>query len=277
MAIEINVINARGESEPFSLEKVHRSVVKSGGSRQLAEKIGKEIGEMIYPGIKTKEIFRAVKSTLKKESLETSMRFSLREGIRNLGPAGFGFEKYASEIFSAHGYSVKTNEWLRGKCIDYETDILIEKDNVLLIAECKYKNKPGEKVDVGVCLKVFASFFDIKSGGRLREQEIRPMVITNAKFTNKAITYGKCQGVELLGWNYPENNGLERLIESKNLYPITVLPSFKGCFMDVFANECVMTVKNVLDMDIEKFSRKAKISGVQLQNMKAEAELLVNN
>jgi len=275
--MEINVIDAKGESEPFSLEKVHRSVIRSGGSRQLAEKVGKEIEAMIYPGIRTKEIFRAVRDILKKESLETSMRFSLRDGIRNLGPAGFGFEKYASEIFSAHGYSIKTNEWLKGKCIDYETDILIEKDNVLLIAECKYKNKPGEKVDVGVCLKVFASFLDIDNGGHLKEKEIKPMVITNAKFTNKAIAYGKCQGVELLGWNYPENNGLERLIESKNLYPITVLPSFKDCFMDVFASECVMTVKDVLEMDIEKFSQKDKISAAQLKNLKAEAELLVNN
>ncbi|MDD5696639.1 MAG: restriction endonuclease, partial [Candidatus Pacebacteria bacterium] len=272
-----NVIDARGESEPFSLEKVHRSVIKSGGSRQLAEKVGKEIEALIYPGIKTKEIFRAVKSILKKESVETSMRFSLRDGIRTLGPAGFGFEKYASEIFSDHGYAVKTNEWLKGKCIDYETDILIEKNNVLFIAECKYKNKPGEKVDVGVCLKVFASFFDIKNSGHLKEKEIKPLVVTNAKFTNKAITYGKCQGVELLGWNYPQDNGLERLIESKNLYPVTVLPSFKGCFMDIFASECIMTVKDVLDMDIEKFSQKAKISKAQLKSLKAEAELLVND
>jgi len=275
MASEINVIDARGESEPFSLEKVHRSVIKSGGSRQLAEKVGKEIEALIYPGIKTKEIFRAVKSILKKESVETSMRFSLRDGIRTLGPAGFGFEKYASEIFSDHGYAVKTNEWLKGKCIDYETDILIEKDDVLLIAECKYKNKPGEKVDVGVCLKVFASFLDIKNGGRLKEKEIKPMVVTNAKF--KAITYGKCQGMELLGWNYPQDNGLERLIESKNLYPVTVLPSFKGYFMDIFASECIMTVKDVLEMDIEKFSQRVKISGAQLKSLKAEAELLVND
>ncbi|MDD3170688.1 MAG: restriction endonuclease [Candidatus Paceibacterota bacterium] len=277
MASEINIINARGENEPFSLEKVHRSVIKSGGSRQLAEKVGREIETMIYPGIKTKEIFKTVKSILKKESVETSMRFSLRDGIRNLGPAGFGFERYASEIFSSHGYAVQTNQWLKGKCVDYETDILIEKDGALLVAECKYKNRPGEKVDVGVCLKVFASFFDIKNGGHLKEKEIRPMVITNAKFTNKAKTYGQCQGVELLGWNYPEDNGLERLIESKNLYPVTVLSSFKGYFMDVFASECVMTVKDVLEMDIEKFSQKSKIAGAQLKKLKAEAELLVNN
>jgi len=96
---EINIINAKGESEPFSLEKVHRSVIKSGGSRELAEKVGREIEAMVYPGIETKQIFKAVKDILKRESPKTSMRFSLRDGIRRLGPAGFGFEKYVSEIF----------------------------------------------------------------------------------------------------------------------------------------------------------------------------------
>ncbi|HPD19901.1 MAG TPA: hypothetical protein PLV95_01540 [Candidatus Pacearchaeota archaeon] len=272
---EINIINAKGESEPFSLEKVHRSVIKSGGSRELAEKVGREIEAMVYPGIETKQIFKAVKDILKRESPKTSMRFSLRDGIRRLGPAGFGFEKYVSEIFFEHGYAVKTNQWFNGKCIDYETDVLLQKGNAFFIAECKYKNKAGEKIDVGVCLKVYASFLDIKNAGYL-SREAKPMVITNAKFTAKAVVYSNCQGIELLGWNYPENNGLERLIEGKGLYPVTVLPSFRGDFVDIFAAEKIMTVKDVFKMNIEKLTQKVKISKAQLKKIKAEAELLMN-
>jgi len=97
--MRINVINARGESELFSLEKVRRSVIKSGGSQQLAEKVAREIETLVYPGIETKQIFKAVKGILKRENLETSMRFSLRDGIRKLGPAGFGFENMRVRFF----------------------------------------------------------------------------------------------------------------------------------------------------------------------------------
>jgi hypothetical protein len=271
--MSINVINVQGESEPFSLKKVYRSVLRAGGSKELAHKISKEIEAKVYSGIKTKEIFKNIKSSLKKENLKTAIRFSLKEGIRKLGPAGFMFEKYISDVFKDNGYTVSTNKWIKGKCIDYETDVLIEKNRIVHIAECKYRNQLGERVDVGVCLKVYATFLDIKNGNRFK-QEIRPMVITNAKFTTKAINYSKCQGIELLGWNYPLDNGLEYLIESKNLYPVTVLPSFNNNFIDVFSSNDIMTIKDIICLDIEKFSKKTKIPVVQLEKLKKEAQTL---
>lgn len=273
MPSSINVINVQGQSEPFSLKKVYRSVLRSGGSKELAHKISKEIEAKIYPGIETKEIFKNIKNSLKKENLETAIRFSLKEGIRKLGPAGFAFEKYISDVFKDNGYVVSTNKWLKGKCIDYETDVLIEKNRIVSIAECKYRNQPGERVDVAVCLKAYATFLDIKNGNSFK-QEIKPMVITNAKFTTKAIDYSKCQGIELLGWNYPENNGLQYLIESKNLYPVTVLPSFNNNLINMFSLSDIMTIKDILSLDIEKFSKKAKIPRVQLEKLKKEARIL---
>lgn len=269
----INVINNQKEKEPFSLKKVYRSVLKSGGSKELAHKISKEIELIVYPDISTKEIFKNIKKKLKKENIETSIRFSLKEGIRMLGPEGFIFEKYIGCLFRENNYIVKTNRWINGKCIDYEIDVLIEKNNNILIGECKYRNKQGERIDVGVCLKSYATFFDIKNGNYFKE-EIKPIIITNAKFTTKAIKYANCQGVELLGWNYPENNGLEYLIENKNLYPITILPSFKQSFINAFFSNEIITIKDILLIDIEKFSKKVNIPISQLEKIKKEAQAL---
>jgi hypothetical protein len=273
MASSINVINVQGEREPFSLKKVYRSVLRSGGSKELAHKISKEIETIIYPDISTKDIFKNIKSKLKKESIETAIKFSLKEGMRKLGPTGFLFERYIGDLFREHGYTVKNNKWLKGKCIDYETDVLLEKNNTILIGECKYRNHSGERIDVSVCLKTYASFLDIKNGNGFKK-EIKPLVITNTKFTTKAIKYAECQGIELLGWNYPIDNGLERLIESKNLYPITVLPSFNQSFIEYFSNNEIMTVKDVLLIDVAKLSKKAKIPTSQLEKLKKEAQVL---
>lgn len=273
MSTLINVINNQKEREPFSLKKVYRSVLKSGGSKELAHKISKDIEAIIYPDISTKEIFRNIKKKLKKESLQTAIKFSLKEGIRKLGPDGFIFEKYIGCLFKKNNHIVKMNIWLNGKCIDHEIDVLIEKNNTILIGECKYRNKQGERIDVGVCLKAYAAFFDIKNSDYFKK-EIKPIVITNAKFTTKAIKYANCQGVELLGWNYPENNGLEYLIESNNLYPVTVLPSFNQNLINTFFLNEVMTIRDILSLDIEKFSKKVNIPTSQLEKLRKEAQVL---
>jgi len=273
MPSSINVINVQGEKEPFSLKKVYRSVLRSGGSKELAHKISKEIESKVYSDISTKEIFKNIKNSLKKENLEIAIKFSLKESIRKLGPTGFIFEKYVGNLFNQNGYIVKTNRWLNGKCIDYEIDVFLEKNNIVWVGECKYRNKPGERIDVGVCLKSFATFLDIKNGKDLKK-ESKIIIITNAKFTTKAIKYSNCQGIELLGWNYPENEGLQYLIESKNLYPITILPSFNQNLINNFFVNNVMTVKDVLSLDIEKFPQKINISKVQLEKLKKEAQIL---
>jgi hypothetical protein len=273
MPSSINVINVQGEKEPFSLKKVYRSVLRSGGSKELAHKISKEIESKVYSDISTKEIFKNIKNSLKKENLEIAIKFSLKESIRKLGPTGFIFEKYVGNLFNQNGYIDKTNRWLNGKCIDYEIDVFLEKNNIVWVGECKYRNKPGERIDVGVCLKSFATFLDIKNGKDLKK-ESKIIIITNAKFTTKAIKYSNCQGIELLGWNYPENEGLQYLIESKNLYPITILPSFNQNLINNFFVNNVMTVKDVLSLDIEKFPQKINISKVQLEKLKKEAQIL---
>jgi hypothetical protein len=48
-------------------------------------------------------------------------------------------------------------------------------------------------------------------------------LITNTKFTKNAITYGKCNGLNIVGWNYPSRGNLKDLIEGANLLPITIL------------------------------------------------------
>jgi hypothetical protein len=48
-------------------------------------------------------------------------------------------------------------------------------------------------------------------------------VVTNTRFTEDAIQYGKCSGLVLIGWDYPQQGSLSDRINLAGLHPITCL------------------------------------------------------
>ena len=270
------VIKFNGEEEPFSAKKVYQSARRVGASKKLAEEISKKVKKKIYPGIKTSEIFRLVKSLLKQEAPTVALKFNLKEGIKKLGPTGFPFEKYIGEIFSRGGFEVKLNQHPFGSCCRYEIDFLAKKNNLLYIGECKYRNLPGGKVHSDVALANYARFLDLKKGNFFsKELKTKSLLVTNRKFTSKAIKYSNCVGVELLGWSYPKKQGLEYLIDSQKLYPITILPSLNKYLTEIFVSKKIMLTKDLLMIDIDKFSKETRIVKNKLKVLKKEAEILL--
>ena len=239
----MKVIKFDGNKEDFSSEKVYRSAKRAGASNDLARKISKEIEGKAYPNIKTAEIYRDVKKMLNQKS---SLRFSLKKAIRKLGPTGFPFEKYIGEILSLQGYKVKLNQQVAGKCCVHEIDFVAEKNGITYIGECKYRNLADGKVHSKDALANYARYLDIKGN----KDNIKSILVTNNKFTSKSIKYCKCVGVDLLGWRYP-SKGLEHLIESQKLYPITILPGLNNYSASVLVEKKLMLAKDLLDKDIK--------------------------
>lgn len=273
----VYVINLRGEKENFSANKVYESAKRAGANPELAQQISDKIKKEVYPGIKTSEIFKRVKQLLKKEDFKTALKFSLKEGMRKLGPTGFSFEKYIGSIFSSLGFEVKLNLQISGKCCSYEIDFLAQKDNVLYVGECKYRHIKGEKVDSGVALENYARFLDIKEGSYLKDNKakLKTIIVTNAKFTAKAKKYSKCVGTELWGWRYPPRRGLEKIVEERKLYPITILPSLTKELIEAFSLKKKMLARDVLDVNHIKVFTQSKTLESQLQKLKKEARILL--
>jgi hypothetical protein len=274
------IINSRGEQERFSPQKVYRSARRVGASAKLAQKITQEISGHIYTGIKTSEIFKQVKKMLHRETPVAALRFSLKEAMKALGPTGFPFEKYICNIFQSWGYLVKANQIMSGGCCSgYEIDFTAQKDNLLKIGECKYHNARQGLVQIEVALANYARFLDIRTSfdslKKSGSPEIKSILVTNTRFSSRAIQYSECMGVELLGWNYPKNKGLEHLIDAQNLYPITILPSFKADWGNLFSCYDMMLVKDVLREDQNKLAKKLKISKEELKPLLAEARSLI--
>jgi len=273
------VINVRGEKEPFSLKKVYQSAKRAGASGFLARKIAEDVQQAVYPGIKTSEIFNKVKNLLRKEDFRTAIRFSLKKGIQKLGPTGFPFEKYIGAIFENLGYKVELNQFLPGRCLKYEIDFLAKKRDLLYVGECKYRNLLEEgKIHSNIILILFAKFFDLKEGifsRKFKDLNIKSFLVTDAKFTNDVIKFAKIRGIELLGWKYPNGRGLEFLIESENLYPITILPSLKNYLAEIFVSKKIMLVEDFLKIDIFKLSKENKIPLNHLKVLVNEGKILL--
>lgn len=274
---KLYVINSRGKKEPFSFSKVYQSARRAGAPKDLAQKIAKTIQKEIYPGIKTKKIFRRVKSMLQRTTPQAALRFNLKEAMRKLGPTGFPFEKFAGEILTTEGFEVKFNQHIKGRCATYEIDLVAEKEGGLYLGECKYHRRRGERVDLAVSLANYARFLDVKEalGKKYKKELVRSLLVTNTKFTSKAIRYSRCVGVELLGWDWPRGKGLEYLVDTKKLYPITILPSFKGRLIDIFSAKKMMLARDLLRESSAEIARRLNLAQKHIDPLIKEAKILL--
>jgi hypothetical protein len=272
----IMVIKYSGEKEPFSIKKVYNSAMRAGASSFLAKEISREVEKEVYQNISTSEIFKKIKARLKKENLQLAMRFSLKDAMKKIGPAGFVFEDYARRVLSHYEMKVDPSMIIQGKCCQYEIDFLAFKEDLVYLGECKYRNNSGDRVDINVCLKSFAILDDVKNRGRFKDKKVNFLIVTNSRFTNEAIKYSNCKGIELLGWDYPQNKGLEDMVEAKKLYPINILPSFKGYLAEALKKDRVMLVDDIFSLNIEKFGKRVNIPKKQLELLRKEAEILMD-
>jgi len=277
MAKLLYVTNSLEEQERFSLKKVYRSARRVGASKGLAQKIVGIISREAYPGIATSEIFDRINSLLYQKQPQAALRFNLKKAMKRLGPSGFPFEKFAAKILASSGFEIQLNQYIQGYCCLYETDVLAKKGNILYLVECKYRNQPGGIVHLNNVLANQAKFLDILKGGHCKKVKLRSLLVTNSKFTDQAIKYSQCVGMELLGWSYPRKNGLEHIIDRENLYPITVLPSLKPYLADVFVSNNIMLVKDLLGLDINRFLKETGISIRQLRPLMEEAKILIES
>lgn len=214
----MKVIKRDGRIEDFSEEKIIKTVTRAGLDKEKARIVAERVKEEIYDGITTEEILRIVSKEIERFSHKVSAKYNLKASLLRLGPAGYGFEKFVSSLLREYGYKTTLNKFINGKCATHEIDVIAEKDEKFII-ECKFHNAPGY-TGLKEILYSYARFLDIIEAGNKFDAL---WIFTNTKFSSDAIRFGECRKVKLTGWRYPEDNGIEFLLENKKLYPITIL------------------------------------------------------
>jgi len=252
----VYIIKADGTREIFDREKLEKSLRKNGTEKELATSIVSKVESDIVEGSTTKEIYRQAFGLLKKGQRPIALKYSLRKAVAELGPSGFPFEKYVSEIFKAQGYQIITDQIVMGKCVPHEVDVVAFNEKDLIMMEAKFHTDFGTTSDLKVVLYVKARFDDLQNnifnyGGRERKMT-QGILVTNTKFSSTAIQYGECAKLNMLGWNYPHNHNLHDMIIKYDLLPITVLTTLTQAEKKMFLANNIVLSKQLGDFGLLK-------------------------
>lgn len=223
----ILVRKASGADEPFSTEKLQNSLRNAGADADRIREIVSDIEEWIYPGVTTKKIYARAFAMLHREKTVAAIRYKLKQAILELGPTGYVFEKLIGQILEKLGYEIQVGQIVEGACITHEVDVIATSAGKQCFVECKYAHDQGKTVNIQVPLYVHSRVHDIIDKRKLQPGyqgfEFLGWVVTNTGFSSDCIEYAKCSGLHLLGWDYPQGNGLKTLIEKEKVFPVTIL------------------------------------------------------
>ncbi|OYX23615.1 MAG: ATPase [Flavobacteriales bacterium 32-35-8] len=225
METNFKVIKSSGEKVKFSLDKLRSSLSKSGADNQTINQIIDKVRDELYNGISTKEIYNRAFALLKKKGSYLASKYKLKKAIYELGPTGYPFERFISAILKYSGYETLVGEILQGACVTHEIDVIAHKNGTTTVIECKFHSEEGRNCNVKVPLYIASRYKDVKAHWDSKPHNTKlneGWVVTNTRFTEDALQYGKCAGLYLLSWDYPKNDGLRDRIDRLGLYPITV-------------------------------------------------------
>lgn len=229
MTRRIQIEKYSGEKEPFSANKLRQSLERAGASEALIDEVVEAMYDKMYEGITTEEIYKKAFRLLRKLKRSTAARYSLKKAIMELGPSGYPFEHFVGALLEKMGYEVEVGQMVQGNCIQHEVDVVARNSAEQFMVECKYYNSQGKYCNVQVPLYIDSRFKDIEKRWRLdagnENMHFRGWVVTNTRFTNDAMDYGRCVGLHLVSWDYPRRQSLKEMIEQSGLFPVTVLTS----------------------------------------------------
>ena len=267
---EIYVIKRSGDREPFSEEKVLRSMRRVGVPEDLQGEVVKHIREKVTGDtISTDEVFRQILEFLEPRDRKSSLRFNLRQAIFELGPTGFPFEQYLARIFRDQGYEVEVGIQMQGECVTHEIDLLIIKDNTRQIVEAKFHNSHATKSDIQTALYTYARFLDVKDKNDIDNV----WLITNTKLSQDAIVYTQCKGIPAIAWNYPNEGNLQDFVEQPHMYPITILNVFSDAEKKRLVEKDIVLCRDLLEKKDEAFA-DVLINNENIERARQDAEMI---
>jgi len=212
----MRVVKRSGEIEEYDPCKAIRAILRVGISRDDADSILEALKPHLYDGMTTEELYRHIKALL--PSCQ-AMKYSLKKAVMIMGPDGHAFETLMARLFRELGYTVEVRQILKGRCVTHEVDLVIYKNGVKGAVECKFHNTLGTKSGIKDALYTWGRFQDLKDVNDITV----PWLVTNTKFSSDVVHYAKCVGMRTICWKCSEHQGLEKLVERVNIYPITIL------------------------------------------------------
>lgn len=247
----MKIIKHSGDIVDYNPEKLKNSLLKSGAGQLVVKDILRQLEQEIFEGMSTKQIYKLAFGLLKKASNSHAARYNLRQAIQLLGPAGFFFEKFVARLFQSEKYEAQTNLTLQGKCVSHEIDVMIEKNNIVAMVECKFHAHREAVSDVKVPMYILSRFNDLKEKPFQLFGKKQPIskcwIVTNNRFSSDAVTFGSCSGLNMLSWDFPLDHNLRTKIDNNHLYPVTCLTTLSLTEKDKLLILDMILVKEIIN------------------------------
>lgn len=218
-----------GDLVPFDQQKLKRSLERTGAGEQEIQKIIQQVTRKLVDGMSTHKVYQMAYSILRKNSHRVAGKYRLKKAIFELGPTGYPFERFVGELLKNQGYQVEVGKIVQGHCVQHEVDVIAEKENKKFMIECKFHQDASKKSDVKVSLYIHSRFLDVEKEWKKKKDSHldfhQGWIVTNTRFTEDAVRFGKCAGLNLISWDYPSQGSLKQRIDMAGLHPITALSS----------------------------------------------------
>lgn len=258
-----------GRKQVFNKGKIVRTCLRMRANLEQANDVANKIEEELYDGITTKEILRKVFSYLKEYKPEVRHRIDLREAIALLRPKP-DFEQFVSLLLKEYGYRIETNQIIAGKCVEHEIDAVARRNNEILLVEVKHHLQSHTYTGLHIFLEVQAVLEDLLEGYRWKKNNInfnKALVVCNTKISDHARDYAVCKGIDHIGWRFPEEKGLEQMVEEKRFYPVTLLKDLDADTQTKLGDNGIVLLKQLLEMNSNEIFKKTKVDRQKIEKL----------
>ena len=275
MIKQINIVKANGETAPYDRNRLIGSLVNAGTSKENIDFVLDGIEKIIYDGISTKELYRKAFSLLRNRSDISAGRYRLKKAILDMGPTGFPFEQLVGELFRTFGYEAEVGVEFQANCVSHELDVVARNKKQMIMVECKFHSEAGRKSDVKVPLYIHSRFLDVKSKWQEMyddKYDYQGWVVTNTRFSEDAIKYGKCSGLHLMSWDYPVKGSLKYWIDQAGLHPVTSLHNLRKSESRALLEKNIVLCRQI--PGAESYLRSLGIPESRIRKTLDEAEAL---
>ena len=274
----MKVVKAGGEVEEFQVDKLIESLTRSGTNRKEAEEIGNIIKERVPDYVTTNLIYKYAKELLKKLNHSYAARYSLKKAMLRLGPSGYPFERFFANLLNFYDFETHVDVVEEGKCISHEIDVLAFKKDLVVAVECKYHSSPSRASDSKVAMYVNSRFKDLEEPlkKKYRKGNFEGWLVTNTRLTNEAKRFARCYNFKSIAWRYPEDSGLEKMIEEKHLFPVTTLIGIKQNLLKTLLEHNIVLVRHLLATD-EDTLLSFGFEQRKIKQLKKQAENLIKS
>jgi hypothetical protein len=268
----MEIIKASGDKAIFKKSKIEKTAILAGAPKKLAKEVANKVEKKIHKGTKTSEILNLTLKFLKVRP-EIAARYDLKRAIMSLGPSGFPFEEFFSQVLKHYGYKTTVGNLIKGKAVRHEIDIVAKKKKSYMI-EAKYHNSPGVHTDTKVAMYTYARFLDLKSNPKNIFEE--PWLVTNTRCTSRAIKYSEGVGLKIISWKYPREGNLQQLLEDKGLYPITIFKTISKDTKEKLFKAKIVLANDLANHSLNELNKKTGLNRDILKHILKEIEEIRN-